>query len=258
MKYYQARLKTHKEDLAAMESLATALAKLGRAQEAVKQYEAALKVAPSRHKIRISLIGELVRQNNLKDAIPHAEELVKRQPGDTDSIRRLGQLILDHGKPDRQSAEKKALETWQKLADARPKDPLAVVQVAEMCRQAAGITSRFGKGRDIGVAKKAADSPLGKAALKFYREGVARSNGAPQYHEYLGEFLYSTNRLEEALVAWRKLAAAPRPRRRRGCASGTGGAASCHDTRRITNQHPRTFASSRSIGRRSVEEESFV
>ncbi|HEV3165277.1 MAG TPA: tetratricopeptide repeat protein, partial [Isosphaeraceae bacterium] len=53
------------------------------------------------------------------------------------------------------------------------------------------------------------DTPLAQAALGFYRDALHRSDGWPQYHEYLGEYLYAIGRDEEALEAWRSMAKPP-------------------------------------------------
>lgn len=209
IEYYQKRLEKHPDDLAATIRLAATYSKLDRGKESIEQYRAALKRAPTRRDIRVKLIDELTRRDDLQGAVAESEALVKSQPDDVESIRQLGQLYLRAAGKNRAAAETKALATWNRIAERRPNDPLSAVQVAELCRRAAGIGSHVSGKSDDTSYKQASRTPLGKAALQYYEEAVNRSKGAPQYHEYLGEYLYSIGKTDEALTAWRKLAAPP-------------------------------------------------
>lgn len=210
VQYYEKRLEQHPDDLESMTQLAAAMAKLGRNDEAEKQYLAVLKLAPSRDDIRVILIEELARREKFKAAIHQAETLVNQQPDDAEHLSRLGRLYLRAAADDRTAAETQALATWEKISQLRPDDPMAAVQVAELCRQSADIRSVLTESSSKDANKRQAETVLGKAVLNYYREAVQRGKGAEQYQEYLGEYLYSIGRTDEAMTAWRRIAEPPR------------------------------------------------
>lgn len=207
--YYRTRLKNHPDDLASMVRLAGTFARLGNSAAAINHYQQALKLAPTRHDIRQQLIGELVRDGQWAAAVAQAETLVEQSPGDVEALRLLGQLNLQAAGDDRKAAEDKALAAWRKIAALRPDDALLAVQLAELCREAAGIGSRLGTGDEADRFQAKGESRLGQEALGAYREAVRRAPTVPQYHEYLGEYLFSIGRTDDALAAWRRLAEPP-------------------------------------------------
>ena len=211
--YYRERLKKHPDDLNSMVRLAATTARLGDEGAALKQYRAAVKLAPSRRDLRETLIGELARAKKFDDAIAESEELLKAFPKDVEILRDLGHLYL-RATPEesdkRDDAETKALATWKKIAEVRDNDALLAVQVAELCRLVIDIKSRIVLDEDLDTNKSRAESTLGKAALEYYELAVARAPGVPQYHEYLGEFLHAIGREEDAVKAWNRIAEEPR------------------------------------------------
>ena len=50
-------------------------------------------------------------------------------------------------------------------------------------------------------------------ALALYRKAVELAPGNPQYREYLGEYLHTLKRPDEALAAWSKIADGAEPQR---------------------------------------------
>jgi tetratricopeptide (TPR) repeat protein len=207
--YYQTRLESHPTDFESMVRLASALRRVGKLQEAISQYRSVLELAPSRDDVTDELIGLLVEVGETDEAIRLAEKRVARTPEDIEAVTRLGQLYLDYSENKKQG-EQQAGEVWAKIAEIRPDDPLLSVQTAELFRNAVGISSVFNvQGRENINADKA-KSQLGQQALKFYKQAVDRSPQAPEYREYLGEYLWSTGKKAEAKQAWEKIATAPR------------------------------------------------
>src|SRR5262249_46074991 len=74
---------------------------------------------------------------------------------------------------------------WRRLITARPKDPVSHTQVADLLR-GAGINDE---------------------AAELYKKAIELAPDAAQYREYLGEFYHSLHKSDEALAAWREIAA---------------------------------------------------
>jgi len=206
--YYEERLKQHPKDLTTMTRYAGALAKLGRGDEALEQYRTTLEVAPSRDDIRELVIDELIKHDDYDAAIEQAKTLVEQHPRDVKYLRQLGELHLKAAGDDKPAGEERALAVWRKIAELEPSDAQSALQLAEICRNAAGIKSQ------LKTSATETDAPenlttLGQAALDFYAEAVRRAPTQPHFHEYHGEFLHAIGRKDEALAAWRKLAEPP-------------------------------------------------
>jgi tetratricopeptide (TPR) repeat protein len=183
--YYESWIKQHADDIDAIARRARVLAALGRAPEAREALAAAVKLAPSRRELRLALVEQLVAEKKFADAAKQYEEMAKAEPGNPDTVREWGRLLLrDPAKPE---AERKqaAAAVWRKLLDARPKDAAVAAQVAELLRKA----------------------EMTDEALALYQKAVELAPDAPQYREYLGEYLHSLKRGDEALSAWGAMAA---------------------------------------------------
>ena len=210
--YYRERLKKHPDDLNSMVRLAATTARLGDLEAALKQYRAAVKLAPTRRDLRETLVSELSRAKRFAEAITESEALLAAYPKDVEIMRELGLLYLRSQPAEsvkRDEVETKALAVWKRISDVRPSDPLLAVQVAELCRQTVDIGSRIVLDEDLEMNKKQSETTMGKAALKYYELAVARAKGVPQYHEYLGEFLHAIGRADDAVAAWNRIAEAP-------------------------------------------------
>jgi tetratricopeptide (TPR) repeat protein len=208
--YYRERLKRHADELTSMVRLAATTSRLGDRDAALEQYRAAVKLAPTRKDLREAIIDELVRAEKFTDAVGESESLVEKYPTDVQYLRQLGELHIKAATDsNRTEAEARALDVWKSIAAIRPNDASLAVQVAELCRKAAGIGSRLVGTSAESDRPAAKSSALVDAALEHYREAVRRGTGVPQYHEYLGEFLYSLGRDDEAVAAWRAIADPP-------------------------------------------------
>lgn len=184
-KYYAGWLEKHADDVDAMARLAHTLAAQGRVPEAQTWLEKAIKLAPSRKELRQTFIEQLIFDQRWPEAIAQYEALDKTDPDNPDYLREWGQLILRDKSRAERERKPAAAKVWRRLATARPKDPLAATQAADLFRHA----------------------EMTDEALALYRRAVELDPDSPQYREYLGEYYHTLKRSDEALAAWRAIAA---------------------------------------------------
>ncbi|WP_165071895.1 DUF1583 domain-containing protein [Paludisphaera rhizosphaerae] len=185
--YYEKWIEKHPEDVDALVRLGRSLAAQGRASASQIWFEKAVKLAPSRKDLRLALIGQLVQDQKIAEAAAQYKAMDEAQPDDPDVLREWGALLLhDTTKPEAQR-KADAGEVWRRMLAARPKDPVVTAQVADLFRQA-------------GVVDE---------ALALYRKAIELAPSDVQYHEYLGEYLHSLKRPDEAKAAWAKIAEGP-------------------------------------------------
>ncbi len=182
--YYERWTKREPDDVEAMVRLGRTLAALGRSAEARSWYDQAIRRAPGRRDLRLALIGQLVQEQKHAEAAAQYEQLDKSDPGNPDTLKDWGALVLNV--PNRPAADRKAAATaiWRKMLETRPDDAVTTAQVADLLRQA----------------------ELVDAALALYRKAIEQAPGNAQYREYLGEYLHRLKRPAEALAEWSKMA----------------------------------------------------
>jgi tetratricopeptide (TPR) repeat protein len=183
--YYEGWIKSAPEDVDALARLGRTLAQLGRSAEARTWLEKAVKLAPTRRELRLALIAQLVEEKKIGEAEAQYAALSKNEPNNPDLIRDWGRMILGDTTRPEPERKKAAAEVWRKLLERRKDEPLAAVQLADLFRQAGMIDE----------------------AIDLYKQAVALAPDAVQYREYLGQYYQSLNRKDEALEAWRGLAA---------------------------------------------------
>jgi tetratricopeptide (TPR) repeat protein len=183
-KYYEAWLDKNPKDVDAVARLARTLATSGRAPDARKWLERGIELAPTNRSLRQALIDQYVFEQNFAAAAAQYEAMDKADPNNPDALREWGKMLLrDQGKPEA-DRKKAASAVWRRMLDKKPNDPVTASQVADLLRSA-GITDE---------------------AIELYKKAIALSPDAPQYREYLGEYLHSLKRPDEALAAWRPIA----------------------------------------------------
>jgi tetratricopeptide (TPR) repeat protein len=183
--YYEKWIAKNPEDVEAMSRLGRTLATLGRVPEAQKWFDKAVKLAPSRRELRLALVEQFVQEKKFAEAAAQYEAMAKADPGNPDTIRDWGRMLLrDTSRPEPER-KKAAAAVWNKLIERRPKDPAAAVQVADLLRQA----------------------EMPEEAIAQYKRAITLAPDSPQYHEYLGEYYHTLKRPKEALAAWGQLAA---------------------------------------------------
>ncbi|MES2790676.1 MAG: tetratricopeptide repeat protein [Planctomycetota bacterium] len=183
--YYQGWLDKHPDDVDALARLARVLYGQGRTPESRVWLERGLKLAPTRQELRKAIIDQLLVDQKYAEAIPHYEVLNQQTPGNPDTIREWGRVILKDTTRPLAARQQAAIGLWQQLLVAKPKDPVVVTQVADLLRQ----------------------SGLTEEALKLYRQAVELAPEAPQYREYLGEYYHQLKQPAEALATWQEIVA---------------------------------------------------
>ena len=186
--YYETWIQGHPEDVDAMARLGRTLSLQNKTAEAAAWYRRAIALAPSNVELRESLIEQLVRDDQLTDAITQYEQMAQFDADNRDHIEAWGQLYLsrkDLPLPERQA---KAAAIWERLIVDRPDDPAALSRLAELMRRAE-LTDR---------------------SIDLYRQAIDNAPGEPQYREYLGEYLHRLKRADEAIETWKQIAAGDR------------------------------------------------
>jgi len=183
--YYERWIQKTPDDVEAMARLGRSLASQGRAAEARKWLDQAVKLAPSRRELRTALIEQLVQDRQFTQAAAQYEALARAEPNNPDVVRDWGRMLLrDTSRPE---ADRKvaAAKVWRRLAPDDARDAVAVAQAADLFRQA-GLTDD---------------------AIDLYDRAIELAPEASQYREYLGEYYHTLKRPADALATWRATAA---------------------------------------------------
>lgn len=186
-RYYEKWLEKRPTDVDAIARLVRTLTTQGRAPEARQWLSKGIAAAPSHRGLRQGLIDQYVAEQNFAAAAREYEAMDKVDPNNPDTLREWGKVLLrDSARPEaeRRSA---AAAVWKRLLEKKPNDAVVAAQVADLLRSA-GATDE---------------------AIALYRKAIDLAPTAPQYREYLGEYLHSMKRSEEALATWRPMAEGP-------------------------------------------------
>ena len=182
--YYEKWIDQDPDDLDAISRLARLLVTLGRGPEAELRLQQALKRAPSNRELRLGLINQLLSSRKYHDAVDQFRELEKHDPNNPDVLREWGRAVLKDELLEDDQRHQEASRVWRKMLAARPQDPHVASQVADLFRRAGMVDE----------------------ALELFRQAIRLAPDAGQYREYLGEYLRSLDRLDEALATWREMA----------------------------------------------------
>lgn len=178
--YYEQWLKEHPQDIQAMTRAGRTLASQGRYAESRDWLEKALKLAPSDVELRLSLIDMHVATKDFTEAAAEYARLEEFDPANPDHIREWGEVVLKDTKIPEDERRTKAAQIWRRLLEGKSEDPVTVVQVADLFRQAR----------------------MTDGALELYRGAVELAPDDPAYREYLGEYYHTLKRKDEALKTW--------------------------------------------------------
>lgn len=183
-KYYEDWIKKNPDDVEALTRVGRTLASQGRAGDARGWFEKAVKLAPSRKDLRLALVEQFTQEKKFAEAAKQFEELSKTDPNNPDMLREWGKLLLmDSAKPEAERRDA-ARSVWRKMVEAKPKDPVATAQVADLFRA----------------------SEMTDDAIAYYKRAIELAPDAPQYREYLGEYYHSLKKPNEALETWNGIA----------------------------------------------------
>ena len=189
--YYQQQLKDRPDDLSLQTRLSTILISAGRLAEAKELLEAAIRRAPQDAETRLALIDLLISQNAIAEAGKQFEQLAKNDPDNPDHLIRWGQVLLEDTDIPLEERRDGAVDVWSRLAKARGDDAVTLSQIADRMR---------------GIQRS-------EQAIELYKQSIEVDPKAPQYREYLGEYLHSLDRKEEAIEAWKQIAGSDRKNR---------------------------------------------
>ncbi|MDB5342997.1 MAG: tetratricopeptide repeat protein [Schlesneria sp.] len=186
--YYEAWIDKHPEDLDAISRVAKLLIGQGNGNQAERWLQRGLKLAPSNLPLRRALITQLVNDRCYNEAIAQYVELDRQEPNNVDTIREWGRTILKVASRPVASRQQDAALVWGKLLAVRPDDAHAALQVADLFRHA----------------------EMTDDAIKLFRRAIELAPEDIQYREYLGEYLFTLKRKDEALSVWREIATGSR------------------------------------------------
>ncbi len=183
--YYSDRLKRQPDDLAAVSRFARHLSAKQDHAAARKWLQKAIAKAPSNVKLREDLIREFTAEKNFTAAADQYEQLTNLDSGNGRHLERWGRLVLRN--ESRPIAERRvaAAKIWRRLLKQNADDPAHVSRVADLFRSAGMV----------------------QETIELLARAIEIAPQQPQFVEYLGEYLYSLNRRDEALATFGKLAA---------------------------------------------------
>ncbi len=190
-KYYERWVTARPEDVDGMLRIGRLLSNQRRTPEAKEWFTKAMDRAPTNPVPRLALVDAYERERQFASAVQTMQTLVELDPDNVDHLVRLGTLIFANQDIPETERARSAADVWNKLLEKRSEDPLTVSRVADLLR---------------GVK-------LAEEAIAAYRKAIALADNEPQYREYLGEYLFSLGRKDEALIVWRELASGPRESR---------------------------------------------
>lgn len=182
--YYETWLRNHPDDLEVISSLGRVLARQGRGLDAQHWYRKALEKAPTSIPLRKSLLEQLARARLFDEAMTQYQKLHEIDPGNVEHLQEWGLLALYRDDVPLTERQATATAIWNRMLSVTPDDPAALVQVAELMRRA----------------------ELADEALPLYRRAIELAPQDAQYREYLGDYLQTLGRTNEAVQAWNTIA----------------------------------------------------
>lgn len=218
--YYEAWVKAHPEDVDAIARLGRTLSLQNKTAEAADWYRKAITLAPSNVSLRESLIEQLVRDNNIADALVQYEAMSKFDAGNLDHLEDWGQLYLSRKEVPLEERQSKAAAVWERLLENRADDPVTLAKLASLLRRA----DLAGPAKKVAGTRKSQQSPdkaeipessrdlfrLQDRAVSLYQSAIEKAPNEPQYREYLGEYLNQLTQTDDAVAVWTEIASGDR------------------------------------------------
>ncbi|MGO8699174.1 MAG: tetratricopeptide repeat protein [Limisphaerales bacterium] len=191
-------------------NLANALSRLGRLDEAIAQYRAVLVISPENVPALNNLGNALARQGADEAAMAQYQKVLQLQPDYADAHYELGRLLLDHGKLD------DALAHFRQVVQLRPQDTQAqnaLGQTLLLKGDLAGAMSCFEKTTTLSPDPFARWSNLGdlllqqqdlSAAFVCYRQAAKINPRSADAWAALGLANFKQGNSREAIDSWQK------------------------------------------------------
>jgi tetratricopeptide (TPR) repeat protein len=188
-------------------NLATALLRQDKVDEAIKQYETAIALAPEHGPARIGLANALHEKNDPVASVAYFEDAVKREPDSPGALTHLGKALID-AKRHKEALDIlfKAMALQINYAPAHTMLGIAFHEMG-MLEQAvqSHITAQMLDGENIYGLNKLADAYIKQRAFDkandIYRRVIELAPNDPNSHLKLGSSLYSNqDRYDEAMA----------------------------------------------------------
>jgi protein O-mannosyl-transferase len=166
---------TEKNDVAER-GIGTALAKIGRIDEAIAHDRAALRINPHEPNGLTNLANALLQKKELPEAIEYYRELVRLRPNDSELRRNLAKALAQDGAP------QEAIEQFQDALRIRPNDSDAAYSLGNLFLE---------QGR-------------GEEAIKYFRKAIESDSKNVAAHYNLAIALSRAGRPEEAIAQFKE------------------------------------------------------
>lgn len=186
--FYTSRLENNAQDIPTVRRLASILIEEQQPQKAAALLQSATSLAPSDLELRMQLVDTLEKTQRFDEAIRECEHAHEIAPRDIDVIERWGLLCTRHPDWDPQQRRSEAVRAWKKITLTNVDDSSLLIRVADLL-----------KGAELPDAEG------------FYRRAVAAAPQDVDRLEFLGAYLFSTGRSEEAVAVWNRIAAVDMP-----------------------------------------------
>ncbi len=158
----------------AHDGLGECLAKRGRLDEAIDQFQQALKIAPRYPEIETNLVIALTKKGRTDEAIPHLQALLKENPNDAQAHYNLGNALRKKG--DSQGA----IAAYEKALSILARYPAAHYNLGNALDQNGQIDE----------------------AIAHYREAVREQPNYPEAYYLLGNDLLRKSLVDDAIAAY--------------------------------------------------------
>jgi len=158
----------------AHDGLGECLAKRGRLDEAIDQFQQALKIAPRYPEIETNLVIALTKKGRTDEAIPHLQALLKENPNDAQAHYNLGNALRKKG--DSQGA----IAAYEKALSILARYPAAHYNLGIALDQNGQIDE----------------------AIAHYREAVREQPNYPEAYYLLGNDLLRKSLVDDAIAAY--------------------------------------------------------
>ncbi len=203
--FWESFCKEHPEDVRARAAWADALARTGDNEQSRAIYRELLVRAPKDVVLRQAYLERLIREGDFEAAAAQLEELMRLDPTNVDWLMQLAEVQLREAPEDVKEAESRAVASWRRAVQLKPRDAHVARDAAEKSHAAAlGSSPDLWnlRPRDRYPAEAIKQrTPLWAAAESFYREALRRDPTIAS-RRALATFLHRLGREQDATAVW--------------------------------------------------------